>query len=114
MRLPEAILPIVDMLRREVPAPNGALSVSRDPFEPCPRWDTRAGRCCPLGLHKNAMTQCPYAPNDFLPARPEVGLSGAETLKDEDITAFADYWDCLPLDKAEKVAREIWPDFGSV
>jgi len=64
-----------------------------------------------MGLHKRAICPCPYSPDGFLPARPEVGLSGSESLKDEDIKAFADYWDSLPLDKAEKVAREIWPDW---
>jgi hypothetical protein len=111
MRLPKEIMPIVDMLRREVPAPTGSLSVSRDLREdPCPRWGTERGFCCPLGLHKHAMVPCPYDSGQFLPARPEVGLSGSENLKEEDIKAFADYWDSLPLDKAEKVAREIWPE----
>ena len=111
MRLPKAILPIVEMLRREVPPPVGSLTVTAPGQGAAPRWPTeRHGCCCPLGLHKNAMVGCPYSDVDFLPARPEVGLSGSENLRTKDIVAFADYWDALPLDKAEKVAREIWPE----
>lgn len=107
MRLPKKIMPAVEEIRRSVPKPQG------EPFAwggkvlsdwethrfariPCPEWDNGA---CPLGLHPKAITPTPYHAADF---EEGAGLTTAE------VKAFADYWDSLSLDKAEKVIKEIW------
>jgi hypothetical protein len=111
MRLPKAILPIVEVLRAEA-RPRGELEgyyppVSLPGMAPMflPRFKDRGELLCPMGFLPGALSTCPFAEDDFAPGK---------GLKEHDIRAFGLFWDSLPLDKAEKVAREIWPDFGSV
>jgi len=69
------------------------------------RFQDGEDRLCPMGLLPSALAGCPYDEYDFMDHK---------AIPEEEIKAFAEFWDSLPLDKAEKVAREIWPDFGSV
>jgi hypothetical protein len=109
MKLPKRILPIVERLRAEVPKPDTAglycLFKGDMPYDPppAPRWET-------LWYPHNAELRAPTCPMGMVPGAAVPTPAGGQLpgSSDEDIIAFAGWWDSLTLDKACKAVEEIW------
>ena len=115
MRLPKRIMPIVERLRAEAPAPGARRLYTINNLGPdyCPRFrneEDKAGRC-PMGLHPEARNETPYSAPEFMPPAGDVeSLEHWRGIHFQTIQAFADWWDSLTLDKAEKAVEEIWKE----
>ena len=100
-KLPEGALPVVEVLRRDVPKPDtlpnfifrGGWLGGRL------RWG-QALPCCPMGLHKGSACATPMSSSDF--------AGGCCT--GNQVYEFLYWWDDLPEEHAEEAVNAIWRD----
>lgn len=94
LTIPRAVLPVVRVLRRDVPKPSAKSLV----LVQCgTRWPDN--NCCPLGLHPKATHCTPVRTSDFNDIR----------LSFDAIVSFAGWWDSLTLADARRAVDLIWP-----
>lgn len=114
MRIPDAAMPVVEILRRDVPRPATM---------PVPRWDdykigpasriwkrTRDGhpwRCDPMGLHPNSRDASPDTCDKWIDRVCECETPGQHC----SVVEFATWWDsiCGELEIREAI-NLIWPE----
>jgi len=93
--IPIEAMPVVEVLRRDVPRPKELPVLIEIGTGKALRW----GVCiCPMGLHKKSSSYTPTCPLDF---------TGDECLN-EAICAFYEWWDSLTLADAPAAMDAIW------
>lgn len=93
MTLPDSIMPVVRVLRRDVPKPKAAdLSLIHGVIVLFPRGT------CPLGLHPKSTKNSPWEGSEF---------AGGEC-DDESVVAFYTWWERFGLAGARKAINYIW------
>lgn len=95
MELPENVLPVVEVLRRDVPRPTARIVVKKSGSAP----QFEDGRCA-MGLHATALVPLPIA--SFSPGA-MLDLCNVYRLN------FFVWWDSLTLAEAEEARDLIWP-----
>ena len=104
MEIPAEAMPVVLILRREVPRPTAPLSVATFSTRNGPQFPRFACGKCPLGL-------LPYAAGPMPGAR---GFPKTSPLFNSDATiAFLNWWDFLTLDQAREAVDLIWAPTAS-
>jgi len=94
LTIPVEAMPVVEVLRRDVPRPKELpKSVGWLAWPSC-RW----GEKCPMGLHPSAKRDYPLS---------SWGFGGMES--DENVTHFWRWWDSLTEPQAHKAMDLIWP-----
>ena len=103
MTIPENCMPVVEVLRRDVPRPDATKLVAETYGSFC-RFPPNY---CPLGLHPTALRSCPAGETVFLP-----GPLSFSTVVGEDhpTLVFANWWDSLTLEQAKEAVNLIWPE----
>lgn len=94
-KIPQAAMPVVEMLRRDVPRPEELPSFLH--LGRCLRWN-RKGPCCPMGLHPKSTTGIPIRESEF--------AGGIHSVSR--IHFFFDWWDNLPEKDAKEAVDAIW------
>ena len=97
--IPAAAMPVVEVLRRDVPAP-GALPSTNGALVGL-FWYFRGGTVCPMGLH-------PLAREDYPTSKKEFPVKG---IRSKEIDAFMKWWDAFSDTDALAACEAIWPDF---
>ena len=94
--IPENLMPIVEVLRRDCLKPQCSLVASEGDKDP--RF---GGIYCPMGLHPTAMCSTPV-----------IGFTKGPMLNINFDTRsdFANWWDNLTVPEAEEIVNEIWPE----
>jgi len=90
-RPPKAALPVIKILRRDVPRPG----LPRWWCCSCWRWRRGDTGCCPMGLHPEADGPAPG--NDF-------DFPIASSLA---VRSFGDWWDHLPRSLGARAVRDL-------
>lgn len=94
--LPVEALPVVEILRRDVPRPPVDPQRRGDGF----RWPAASGECCPIGLHAKAPCGAP----DDIQVESFIDVEFAAA------AAFINWWDGLKtLEDARQAVDLIWP-----
>jgi hypothetical protein len=106
--LPKAAMPVVKVLRRDVPRPKTLPFVTYPvATHSCPRWDRRVAFCnvyikekvCPMGLCSTSKSGTPY-----------VGATFADGVcSDTSVKSFYHWWDALREKDLPKAMDAIWP-----
>lgn len=106
VEIPEAAMPVVLILRRDVPRPTA--EIVQGPGG-APRFV--CGKC-PMGLHPTALYLTPSTPNVFTPNSPLGGLNEVRWGTDgySPGYVFWNWWDYLTLDEAREAVDLIWPE----
>lgn len=91
LEIPEAAMPVVEVLRRDVPRPTVAAFMF-----PSERFGLDA---CPMGLHERSTRACPIWAQEF---------AGGEC-SDRAVRCFALWWDTVPTGKQQQAMDLIWP-----
>ena len=97
MKLPSRIMPVVKILRRDVPKPKTRLKAT-----PAPRFTVKGTQFCPMGRHPTARWPVPSSPSDFADG----------PMRDLPIEATYNFWqwfDYLSLKEAREAVDLIWP-----
>lgn len=101
--IPEAALPVVEILRRDVPRPEtlpGTLSMKPSGWcRPPLRFINLPGCPCPMGLHPDSITPCPGTEDAF---------AGGKCFY-RSIYEFFHWWDDLGPDDAQAAVDAVWP-----
>ena len=103
--IPEAAMPVAEILRAEVPRPEGLPRGCID-IEGNMRLRWTKGRNekmapCPMGLHPEALSNAPVFPNRFLSKDPS-------RISEEAVYAFWYWWDSLAEADAGAACDAIW------
>lgn len=95
--IPTAALPVVEIIRREVPRPMELPEVEDGSL----RWPTpyHILGCCPMGLCSHAVVPQPTSPLGF----------GYEHVALEAVQRFALWWDRLDPSAAQAAVDAVWP-----
>ena len=102
LRIPKLALPIVKIIRRDVPRPDGVPSLFKERHPGTKsngvlRWrGSTGGWCCPMGLHPLANSNAPVSTESF----PVAGC-GSENIK-----VFGNWWDSLV--KVRAAMDAVW------
>ena len=101
LTIPTAAMPVVRVLRREVPRPRRLpVAIMSSVVEPCLRWvggfNSGADDACPMGLHPDAHCGSP----DSIATFP---LGGTNTA----VIAFWQWWDVQS--DARAAVDAVWP-----
>lgn len=99
LKIPENAMPVVEILRRDVPKPTARIVGVDDVFTVKPRFE--CGKC-PLGLHPTAMSKTPVG-----------GCFEAGPLLTMWVWPFYRWWDGLTLEEARLAVDLIWPTEGT-
>lgn len=99
--IPEAALPVAEILRRDVPRPK-TLPIMTTLFRTTEalRWIPKGGVAgvCPMGRHQDARSLAPTCAAGF----------PFPTVRDAHVEAFGDWWDSLTLEQAPAAMDAIW------
>lgn len=103
MEIPLEAMPVVEILRRDVPRPDAPLvSDHGRPRFVCGK--------CPMGLHDTALIKTPASARVFSPGSPLGKLNtdrwGADAMSPGYV--FWQWWDRLTLDEAREAVDLIW------
>jgi hypothetical protein len=94
--IPKVAMPVVEILRRDVPRPTETPNQRRG----CLRWDLPgADRRCPMELHP----KCGLFDFNYSRVFEEMGVSPPERM------AFINWWDSLLQHEAMEAMDAIWP-----
>ena len=103
--IPESAMPVVLILRAEVPRPSPESVIPMTEKDDRIRFGTPTSeRHCPMGLHKSALRTCPMFPDTFLGIKRAAELSGSNT------KCFALWWDSIPYERASEAIALVWPE----
>lgn len=105
--LPEAALPVVEILRRDVKRPEDEPVVEQSVVHGVPRWKRPQHpslACCPIGLHKAFLWCGAPEPRE---AGEKLGVGFAAAL------SFVKWWDSLAEEEARQAVDLIWPREGT-
>jgi hypothetical protein len=99
--IPRAAIPVVKILRRDVPRPNKLpVDVFAERGGSLLRWEMGTEEiprnCCPMGLHPKASVSCPVWRCDF-----PIDSAAA-------IDAFGGWWDSISERDAKEAMDAIW------
>lgn len=102
--IPDEAMPVVEVLRRDVPRPTAKLIRAS---EGQPRFE--CGKC-PMGLHPTAIfSKTPAIESAFAPGSPLRRLVlGQGDGRPAPVSAFWRWWDQLTLDQAREAVDLIW------
>lgn len=101
MNIPDEAMPVVEILRRDVPRPTAQIVMGGFGIDGAvPRFE--CGKC-PMGLHPTATQPAPMAIRDFQDG--PLKMLGSESISD-----FWEWWEGLMLGEARQVVDLIWPE----
>lgn len=111
MKLPESVMPVVEILRRDVPRPTARIvgGCQGGMGWLAPRFE--CGKC-PMGLHPTALSKTPAIPEGFLAGSALGELNDYKNSLTRGTPPgglFCEWWDALTLEEAEQARDLIWP-----
>lgn len=106
MEIPIEAMPVVEVLRRDVPRPTALLIMRSGPRFECGK--------CPMGLHPTALNDTPSTRYSFTGGSPLCEMNHLTLEATSPGFAFWQWWDKLTLAQAYEAVDLIWaPEAGS-
>ena len=101
--IPNEAMPVVEILRRDVPRPKELPVINHSDLGDCLRWD---GAYCPMGLHPKCTHAAPGMSSSFFTMN-----EGKYMFREQSLAfhKFLWWWDGLQTQDAQQAVNAIWP-----